>query len=79
MKLKSKADGFEFEAYHVAPKDARRGGLILVQEIFGVTPGIKELADSFAEEGYERATIRAVARRSDAAHPAVESTIRIVG
>lgn len=53
MKLKSKADGFEFEAYHVAPKDARRGGLVLVQEIFGVTPGIKALADSFAEDGYE--------------------------
>ena len=53
MKLKSKADGFEFEAYHVAPKDARRGGLILIQEIFGVTQGIKELADGFAEDGYE--------------------------
>jgi carboxymethylenebutenolidase len=53
MKLKSKADGFEFEAYHVTPPDARRGGLILVQEIFGVTQGIRELADRFAEEGYE--------------------------
>jgi carboxymethylenebutenolidase len=53
MKLKSKADGFEFEAYHVAPKDARRGGLVLVQEIFGVTAGIRELADGFAEDGYE--------------------------
>jgi carboxymethylenebutenolidase len=53
MKLKSKADGFEFEAYHVAPKDARRGGLVLIQEIFGVTQGIKELADGFAEDGYE--------------------------
>lgn len=53
MKLKSKADGFEFEAYHVKPQDARRGGLVLVQEIFGVTPGIKRLADGFAEAGYE--------------------------
>ena len=53
MKLKSTADGFEFEAYHVAPKDARRGGLVLVQEIFGVTRGIRELADGFAEDGYE--------------------------
>jgi carboxymethylenebutenolidase len=53
MKLKSKADGFAFEAYHVAPKDARRGGLVLIQEIFGVTQGIKDLADSFAEDGYE--------------------------
>lgn len=53
MKLKSKADGFEFEAYHVLPKDARRGGLVLIQEIFGVTQGIRELADGFAEDGYE--------------------------
>ncbi len=53
MKLKSKADGFEFEAYHVVPPDARRGGLVLVQEIFGVTQGIRELADGFAEDGYE--------------------------
>jgi carboxymethylenebutenolidase len=53
MKLKSTADGFEFEAYHVVPQDARRGGLVLVQEIFGVTEGIRELADGFAEDGYE--------------------------
>ncbi len=53
MKLKSKADGFEFEAYHVQPTDARRGGLVLIQEIFGVTPGIKRLADGFADAGYE--------------------------
>ncbi|MDB5434613.1 MAG: dienelactone hydrolase family protein [Phenylobacterium sp.] len=53
MKLKSKADGFEFEAYHVLPTDARRGGLVLIQEIFGVTQGIKDLADAFAADGYE--------------------------
>jgi len=53
MKLKSKADGFEFDAYHAVPTDARRGGLVLIQEIFGVTPGIRALADSFAEDGYE--------------------------
>jgi carboxymethylenebutenolidase len=53
MKLKSKADGFEFEAYHAVPTDARRGGLVLIQEIFGVTQGIRELADGFAEDGYE--------------------------
>ena len=53
MKLKSKADGFEFEAYHAKPSDARRGGLVLIQEIFGVTAGIRRLADGFAAEGYE--------------------------
>jgi carboxymethylenebutenolidase len=53
MKLNSKADGFKFEAYHARPTDARRGGLVLIQEIFGVTQGIRDLADSFAEDGYE--------------------------
>ncbi len=53
MKLKSQFDGFEFDAYHATPKDARRGGLVLIQEIFGVTKGMRELADGFAEDGYE--------------------------
>jgi carboxymethylenebutenolidase len=53
IKLKSQSDGFEFDAYHARPGDARRGGLVVVQEIFGVTDGIKAIADSFAEEGYE--------------------------
>jgi carboxymethylenebutenolidase len=53
IKLKSQSDGFEFDAYHVKPGDARRGGLVVVQEIFGVTDGIKAIADSFAEDGYE--------------------------
>ncbi len=53
MKLKSKSDGFEFQTYHVQPTDARRGGLVLIQEIYGVTPGIKRLADGFADSGYE--------------------------
>jgi carboxymethylenebutenolidase len=53
IKLKSKSDGFEFDAYRAPPGDARRGGLIVVQEIFGVTSGIKQIADSFAEDGYE--------------------------
>ncbi|HMP61745.1 MAG TPA: dienelactone hydrolase family protein [Phenylobacterium sp.] len=53
IRLTSKADGFEFQAYHVRPDDARRGGLVLIQEIFGVTAHIQELADGFAEDGYE--------------------------
>ena len=53
IKLTSKSDGFEFDAYHVKPDDARRGGLVVVQEIFGLTDGIKAIADSFAEDGYE--------------------------
>jgi carboxymethylenebutenolidase len=53
VRLRSGLDGFEFDAYRAAPGDARRGGLVLIQEIFGVTAHIRELADGFAEDGYE--------------------------
>ena len=53
IRLKSPFDGFELDAYHARPDDARRGGLLLIQEIFGVTDHIRELADGFAADGYE--------------------------
>ena len=53
IKLKSQSDGFEFGAYHAPAQGTRKGGLVVVQEIFGVTGGIKQIADSFAAEGYE--------------------------
>jgi carboxymethylenebutenolidase len=53
IRLKSAFDGFEFDAYRAPVRDARRGGLVLIQEIFGVTDHIRELADGFAEDGYE--------------------------
>ena len=53
VSLTSPLDGFEFLAYRATPTDARRGGLIVIQEIFGVTEHIRAVADSFAAEGYE--------------------------
>jgi len=53
VRLTSAADGFEFGAYRAAPDDARRGGLVLIHEIFGVTGNIRRLADGFAADGYE--------------------------
>lgn len=53
IRLTSRFDRFELSAYRAAPQDARRGGLVLVQEIFGVTDHIRELCDGFAEDGYE--------------------------
>jgi carboxymethylenebutenolidase len=53
VRLTSPLDGFVLDAYHAAPADARRGGLVLIQEIFGVTAHIRELADGFAADGYE--------------------------
>jgi carboxymethylenebutenolidase len=46
-------DGFAFSAYHTKPMDARRGGLVICHAIWGVTPHLRALADSFAEDGYE--------------------------
>ncbi len=51
--LTSGVDGFSFGAYRVEPSDARHGGLVLVQEIFGVTDHIKALSDGYAADGYE--------------------------
>ena len=51
--LTSAKDGFSFGAYRAPNDDARRGGLVLIQEIFGVTAHIRELADGYAADGYE--------------------------
>jgi len=53
ISLTSGQDGFVFGAYRAPTEDARRGGLVLIQEIFGVTDHIRELADGFAADGYE--------------------------
>ncbi len=47
------SDGKSIGVYHVEPKGARRGGLVLIQEIFGVTPHIKAVCDGYAADGYE--------------------------
>ena len=53
IRLTSAVDGFSFGAYRAPPGNARQGGLVLIQEIFGVTDHIRELADGYAEAGYE--------------------------
>jgi len=53
VSLVNATDGFTFGAYRARPDDARRGGLVLIQEIFGVTGHIRDLAQGFAADGYE--------------------------
>ncbi|WP_068875048.1 MULTISPECIES: dienelactone hydrolase family protein [unclassified Phenylobacterium] len=53
VQLRSARDGFAFDAYRAAPTDARRGGLVICHAIWGVTPHLRDLADGFAEDGYE--------------------------
>ena len=46
------ADGHTFSSYLARPKGLARGGIVVVQEIFGVTGHIERVADQFAAEGY---------------------------
>jgi carboxymethylenebutenolidase len=46
------ADGFEFGAYRARPDAAPRGGVVVIQEIFGVNVHIRAVCDRFAEAGY---------------------------
>jgi len=52
IEIQSK-DGFTFGAYHASAHGARRGGLVVIQEIFGVTDHIRDVADFYAAEGFE--------------------------
>jgi carboxymethylenebutenolidase len=46
-------DGANIAVYHAEPQGQRKGGLVLIQEIFGVTDHIRELCDEYAADGYE--------------------------
>lgn len=46
------ADGHELDAFEVRPKGPPRGGLVVVQEIFGLTDHIKRVAEQYAERGF---------------------------
>ena len=46
------ADGFTFPAYVVQPAGAPRGGIVVLQEIFGVNSHVRAVADGYAAQGY---------------------------
>ena len=50
IRLKSKAG--EIGAYLAAPKGGAKGGIVVIQEIFGVNQHIRKVTDFFAEQGY---------------------------
>src|ERR1700733_9815301 len=45
-------DGHEFRAWLAPPPGKARGGLVILQEIFGVNSHIREVTDGYAKEGY---------------------------
>lgn len=46
------ADGHELGAYRSEPSGRPRGGVVVLQEIFGVNSHIRDVTDGFAAEGY---------------------------
>jgi carboxymethylenebutenolidase len=46
------ADGFVLDAYRAEPQGSPRGGLVVLQEIFGVNGHIRSVADRYAALGY---------------------------
>src|SRR3990167_6653254 len=47
------ADGFEFSAYHEQPFTPRKGGVIVIQEIFGIDRHVRADVERWAKAGYE--------------------------
>jgi carboxymethylenebutenolidase len=47
------SDDVEIAVYQAEAAGTRKGGLVLIQEIFGVTDHIRELCDEYAADGYE--------------------------
>lgn len=52
IKLKS-VDGFEFSAFRANPERQALGGVVVIQEIFGLTDHIADMCRFFAGAGYE--------------------------
>ena len=47
------ADGFEFSAYHEQAFTPRKGGVIVLQEIFGLDQYVRADVERWAKAGYE--------------------------
>ena len=46
------ADGHTFAAYEALTDGKARAGVVVIQEVFGVNPHIRSVADGYAREGY---------------------------
>lgn len=47
------ADGFKLQGFRARPAGAVRGGLIILQEIFGLTDQLKGVVRAYAQDGYD--------------------------
>src|ERR1700742_3208850 len=64
------ADGFAFPAYHAAPTGERKGGVIVIQEIFGIDEHVKRDVDRWASLGFEAVAPALYERREPGFHAA---------
>ena len=46
------SDGFVFNAYRAEPEGKPRGGVVVIQEIWGINRWVRSVADRFARHGY---------------------------
>jgi carboxymethylenebutenolidase len=51
IKLTS-SDSFQLNAYVAEPVSPAKAGVVVIQEIFGINPHIRSVADRFAKEGF---------------------------
>ena len=47
------ADGHVLEAFRATPKQGKKGGLVILQEIFGITDQLKGVVRAYARDGYD--------------------------
>jgi len=53
IKLKSAIDGFEFSALHAEAQGRRKGGIVIIQEIFGIDQYVQDDVTRWAAMGFE--------------------------
>ena len=46
------SDGSSFSAYRADPTETPKGAIVILQDIFGITPEIQKVTDAFAAKGY---------------------------
>jgi len=52
IEIETLAQDGKFNAYCARPANTPKAAIVVIQEIFGVNPGIRAKCDSWAEEGY---------------------------
>ena len=45
-------DGFKLSAYRADPAGTPKGGIVVIQEIFGLNGHVRDVCDRFAAQGY---------------------------